>query len=137
MRGSRAGFTLIELMIVVVILGILSAIAIPKYRDITESARYAACRSNLRNIAGGLNMYLAENNQYPPGEWLEETLHHPRLCPRGPSLPHNGNQLPIQNNGKGKGQFQSSGLERQLQKKPRHDQIKPSVNLTNRLRIRL
>lgn len=87
MRGSRAGFTLIELMIVVVILGILSAIAIPKYRDITESARYAACRSNLRNIAGGLNMYLAENNQYPPGNgWkklstIPDYVHEDLLCP--------------------------------------------------------
>lgn len=84
---KRNGFTLIELMIVVVIVGILSAIAIPKYSDITESAKYAACRSNLRNIAGGLNMYLTDNGSYPPaGSWKKLTtisayVHPEMTCP--------------------------------------------------------
>jgi len=61
----KNGFTLIELMIVVVIIGILAAIAIPKFQDVAASAKYAACRSNLRNIAGALNLYAAENGEYP------------------------------------------------------------------------
>jgi prepilin-type N-terminal cleavage/methylation domain-containing protein len=64
-RIEAKGFTLIELMIVVVIIGILAAIAIPKFEDVTNSARYAACRSNLRNIAGALEFYAAENGNYP------------------------------------------------------------------------
>ena len=66
MSSSRSrGFTLIELMVVVVILGILAAIAIPKYQDVTAGAEKAACISNFRNIVEGLNMYLAENGEYP------------------------------------------------------------------------
>ncbi len=88
MKDSNKGFTLIELMIVVVILGILSAIAIPKFRDVSESAKLASCRSNLRTIAGALQLYLAEHNQYPPGNgWkklntISGYVHAGLVCPR-------------------------------------------------------
>ncbi len=84
------GFTLIELMIVVVIIGILAAIAIPKFQDVTESAKYAACRSNLRNIASALTMYAAENNEYPGAfqghkwrklDYIPDYVHTELLCP--------------------------------------------------------
>ncbi len=87
---TARGFTLIELMVVVVIIGILAAIAIPKYQNVTESARYAACRSNLRNIAGALNLYHAENGEYPGAfqghrwrklDYIEEYVHVDLRCP--------------------------------------------------------
>ena len=60
----KKGFTLIELMIVVVIIGILAAIAVPKFHDVAENSRRSACRANMRTIASQQVIYIVRNSVY-------------------------------------------------------------------------
>jgi prepilin-type N-terminal cleavage/methylation domain-containing protein len=64
---NRRGFTLIELMIVVVIIGILAAIAIPKFTGTKEKAFTATMKSDLKNFASAQESYYYDNGAYYNG----------------------------------------------------------------------
>jgi len=60
------GFTLVELMIVVAVIAILAAIAIPSYLGIQKKAARSEAKANLEALALALEGYMAENNNYGP-----------------------------------------------------------------------
>jgi type II secretion system protein G len=62
---KEKGFTLIELMVVVIIIGILSAIAVPKFKGVSDKAVQNAREAQLRVIQSAVDIYYAEKNAYP------------------------------------------------------------------------
>lgn len=63
---KRRGFTLIELVIVVLVLGIIAAVAAPKLFDVTSSARENGTRQSLTTIRNAIELYRATTGNYPP-----------------------------------------------------------------------
>ncbi len=63
-RPAR-GFTLIEIMVVIVILGVLGALVIPNIIGRTGEARVTAAKSDMRSIANALDLYKLDNFNYP------------------------------------------------------------------------
>ena len=63
--SKRSGFTLIEIILVVVIIGILASIAIPHFSGKTEMAQFAQARSNIAVISSALDLYEISNGVYP------------------------------------------------------------------------
>ena len=64
LRSSR-GFTLIEVLVVIVILGILAALIVPRVMDRPDQARAVAARSDIAAIMQGLKLYRLDNGIYP------------------------------------------------------------------------
>jgi prepilin-type N-terminal cleavage/methylation domain-containing protein len=63
-RGRSKGFTLIELMVVLSVIGILAAIAIPKFSSTREKGYRAAMMSDLKNLASQQEIYYNETYSY-------------------------------------------------------------------------
>ncbi len=67
-RRLAAGFTLIELMVVLVIIGVLAALIVPNVLDRADDARSTAARTDVANIMQALKLYRLDNQRYPTAE---------------------------------------------------------------------
>ena len=67
-RVTARGFTLIEIMVVVVIMGILAALVVPKLMGRTDDARIIAARQDIATVMQGLKLYKLDNQRYPTTE---------------------------------------------------------------------
>ena len=65
------GFTLIELMIVVAIIGILAAVAIPKFADLVTKSKEAALKGNIGSIRSAISIYYGDTEGVYPGNLFE------------------------------------------------------------------
>jgi general secretion pathway protein G len=85
-RRTTFGFTLIEVMIVVVILGILAAVVVPKLLDRPDQARVTAAQTDIRTIMQALKVYRLDNGFYPSTEQgLQALVQKPTTNPQPPN----------------------------------------------------
>jgi general secretion pathway protein G len=67
-RLSVAGFTLIELMVVLVIIGVLAALIVPNVLERADDARATAAKTDVNNLMQALKLYKLDNQRYPTAE---------------------------------------------------------------------
>jgi len=86
-RGRRVhGFTLIELMVVLVIIGVLAALIVPNVLDRADDARVTAARTDVNNLMQALKLYRLDNQRYPAADQgLEALVRKPTAGPIPPN----------------------------------------------------
>ena len=85
-RSLQAGFTLIELMVVLVIIGVLAALIVPNVLDRADDARATAAKTDVNNLMQALKLYKLDNHRYPTTEQgLQALLVKPTTAPVPPN----------------------------------------------------
>jgi general secretion pathway protein G len=85
-RRVQAGFTLIELMVVLVIIGVLAALIVPNVLDRADDARVTAARTDVGNLMQALKLYRLDNQRYPTSEQgLQALIAKPTASPVPPN----------------------------------------------------
>lgn len=81
-----AGFTLIEILVVIVILGILAAVVVPRVMDQPDQARVTKARQDVQALVTALNLYRLDNFAYPStDQGLEALVERPAGTPAAPN----------------------------------------------------
>jgi general secretion pathway protein G len=92
---AQAGFTLIELMVVLLIIGVLAALIVPNVLDRADDARVTAAKTDVNNLMQALKLYKLDNQRYPSTEQgLQALLAKPTSAPVPPNWKSYLDQLP-------------------------------------------
>ncbi len=84
--GTAGGFTLIELMVVLVIIGLLAALIVPNVLERADDARVTAARTDVNNLMQALKLYRLDNQRYPTTEQgLQALVSRPTTAPVPPN----------------------------------------------------
>jgi len=90
-RDRQHGFTLIEIMVVVVILGILASVVVPRIMDNPDKARVAKARHDIQALESALDVYRLDNYVYPTtDQGLEALVSQPTSAPEPPNWKQGG-----------------------------------------------
>lgn len=81
-KRKLSGFTLIELMVVLVIIGVLAALVVPNVLDRADDARVTAAKTDVGNLVQALKLYKLDNRNYPTSEQgLQALVSRPTVAP--------------------------------------------------------
>ncbi len=85
-RRVQNGFTLIELMVVLLIIGVLAALIVPSVLGRADDARVTAAKTDVNNLMQALKLYKLDNQRYPSAEQgLQALLNKPTTAPLPPN----------------------------------------------------
>jgi general secretion pathway protein G len=85
-QSSQRGFTLIEIMVVIVILGVLAALVVPKIMSRPDEARIVAAKQDISALQQALKLYRLDNQRYPTTEQgLNALINKPAIAPLPPN----------------------------------------------------